>query len=177
MQLKLLSDVALLGLPNAGKSTLLSCVTSAKPKIADYPFTTLKPKLGVVLVDNDEFVIVDLPGLIEGAHEGKGLGDRFMKHMERCSILLHLLDSSSKNVMKDFETIDNEIKNHSHILRGKKRIICLSKTDLLSEEEIAAKKEHIKQETGHEVMCISSATDTGLETLKRKLLKHIKESK
>jgi len=177
LQLKLLSDIALLGLPNAGKSTLMSCITSAKPKIADYPFTTLKPKLGMVLVGHDEFVIVDLPGLIEGASEGKGLGDRFMKHMERCSILLHLLDCSSKNVMRDFETIDSEIKRHSDILYNKKRIVCLSKTDLLTAEEIDAKKRYIKEETGYEVMCISAPTDTGLETLKRKLLKYVKEIK
>ena len=120
LRLKLIADIGLVGLPNAGKSTLLSRITAAKPKIADYPFTTLHPNLGVVNQDNKEFVIADIPGLIEGAHEGSGLGHRFLGHVERCKALLHLVDATSKNIKQDYTTIINEIKAYDENLSKKK---------------------------------------------------------
>ena len=121
LRLKLIADIGLVGLPNAGKSTLLSRITAAKPKIADYPFTTLHPNLGVVNQDNKEFVIADIPGLIEGAHEGSGLGHRFLGHVERCKALLHLVDATSKNIKQDYSTIINEIKAYDKSLSKKNK--------------------------------------------------------
>merc|ERR1711998_581128 len=129
LRLKLIADIGLVGLPNAGKSTLLSRITSAKPKIADYPFTTLHPNLGVVNQDNKEFVVADIPGLIKGAHEGHGLGHRFLGHVERCKGLIHLIDITSKDIINDYSTIINEIKAYDESLSSKKQIIVLNKID------------------------------------------------
>tara|TARA_B100001123_G_C14936273_1_gene877787 strand:- start:59 stop:814 length:756 start_codon:yes stop_codon:yes gene_type:complete len=129
LSLKLLADVGIIGLPNAGKSTLLSNISSAQPKIADYPFTTLHPILGVVRGDSFEFVVADIPGLIKGAHEGRGLGDKFLAHIERCKILLHLVDINSDDSLKDYATIRSELKKYNKDLTNKKEIVALSKCD------------------------------------------------
>ena len=145
LKLKILSDVGLIGLPNAGKSTFLSVVSKAKPKIADYPFTTLEPQLGVVSVDDYDFVIADLPGLIEGASEGKGLGDRFLKHSERCSVLLHLVDINSEDIIKEYNIIRKELKQYSKTLFEKYEVIALTKCDSITEEEIKEKKQMLSK--------------------------------
>lgn len=177
LKLKLLSDVGLLGLPNAGKSTFLSSVTRAKPKIADYPFTTLKPQLGVAYIDNSEFVIADIPGLIEGASKGRGLGDQFLKHIERCKILLHLIDISSSDVIKDYLTIRNELKSYSPDLVDKKEIIALSKSDLIDKDKIkeifsSLKKEFKKNKINNKIFLVSSVDGQGLKDLLREINKY-----
>ena len=131
LRLKLIADIGLIGLPNAGKSTLISTVSEAKPKIADYPFTTLNPVLGIAKYNDNELVIADIPGLIEGAHEGKGLGDRFLGHIERCNLLLHLIDANDTDVINSWKTVRNEISAYSKELDEKKEIIVLSKSCLL----------------------------------------------
>jgi len=140
LRLKLIADVGLVGLPNAGKSTFLSVTSRARPKIADYPFTTLHPQLGVVYVDNHEFVLADLPGLIEGAHEGVGLGTRFLGHVERCKVILHLVDSTLEDPVQAYRTIRAELENYGHGLADKEEVIAFNKIDALTEEEIQAKK-------------------------------------
>jgi GTP-binding protein len=141
LELKLIADVGLVGLPNAGKSTLLSVVSNARPEIADYPFTTLTPNLGVVDVDKESSLLVaDIPGLIEGAAEGKGLGDEFLRHVERTAVLLHLVDASSDDVVTDYQTIQNELATYRTNLAEKLQIVVLSKSDLVLEEELAEKR-------------------------------------
>ena len=171
LKLKILSDVGLIGLPNAGKSTFLSVATKAKPKIADYPFTTLEPQLGVVSIDDYDFVIADLPGLIEGASDGKGLGDRFLKHTERCGVLLHLIDINSEDIVKDYKTIRKELKKYSTVLAKKDEIVALSKCDSLPEEEQEIKKTLIEKEVkkGTKVFLISSVARKGLSDVLREL--------
>ncbi len=175
LKLKLLSDVGLLGLPNAGKSTFLSAVTSAKPKIADYPFTTLKPQLGVVATDEDEFVIADLPGLIKGASEGHGLGDKFLKHVERCAILLHLVDSSQDDIIGNYQIIRDELQNYELNLEKKKEIVVLSKADIVPEEMMLEKKKEMEDFLGHEVYVCSAATNQGLKPILEMLRHEVKE--
>ncbi len=174
LKLKLLSDVGLVGLPNAGKSTLLSKITSAKPKIADYPFTTLTPILGVVSVDDEEFVVADIPGLIEGAHEGHGLGDKFLKHIERCGLLIHLIDITSEDIIGDYDMICHELKEYSEILGDKKEIICLNKTDLLSEKEIDERTKSMEKHTKNKIYLISAGSSQGLKPLMKEALRAIK---
>jgi len=171
LKLKVLSDVGLIGLPNAGKSTFLSVVTEAKPKIADYPFTTLEPQLGVVSIDDYDFVIADLPGLIEGASDGKGLGDRFLKHTERCSVLLHLIDINSVDIIEDYRTIRKELKKYSSKLARKHELIALTKCDSLDFEEQLSKKRLLEKETKGlaKIFLISSIARTGLTELLRNL--------
>jgi len=140
LQLKLLSDAGLLGLPNAGKSTFLACTTRAKPKIADYPFTTLKPQLGVVYIDKHEFVLADIPGLIADASQGKGLGDRFLKHVERCGVLLHLIDCSLPDVVESYATIRHELLSYNADLIEKQEVIALNKIDLIDPKIVQKKK-------------------------------------
>ena len=142
---KLLSDAGLLGMPNAGKSTFLSATTRAKPKIADYPFTTLKPQLGVVYVDEKEFVLADIPGLIEGASEGKGLGDRFLKHIERCGVLLHLIDASSENIIENYKIIRQELAGYNPDLLEKPEVIAVNKIDLIDKKELTKKINQLKK--------------------------------
>ncbi|MBM5782676.1 MAG: GTPase ObgE [Pelagibacterales bacterium] len=183
LKLKLLSDAGLLGLPNAGKSTFLSVTTRAKPKIADYPFTTLKPQLGVVYIDNNEFVLADIPGLIKGASEGKGLGDRFLKHVERCGVMLHLIDASAEDVVLSYKTIRDELGGYSEELLKKDEIIALNKIDLLSDEEIKEKTAYLKEFLKSQgvkrvkIFAISGATSKGTKDVLRELDKKIKKYK
>ena len=169
LRLKLIADIGLVGLPNAGKSTLLSRITAAKPKIADYPFTTLHPNLGVVNQDDKEFVIADIPGLIEGAHEGSGLGHRFLGHVERCKALLHLIDVTSNNIKKDYVTIINELKAYDTELAKKKQIIVLTKRDATDNEKIDAAKKELKKLKINNVLGISAVSGDNIVTLIRKL--------
>jgi len=175
LRLKLLSDAGLIGLPNAGKSTFLSVVTSAKPKIADYPFTTLKPMLGVVYVDDYEFVLADLPGLIEGASKGKGLGHRFLKHIERCGVLVHLIDVNNKDVVSVYRGIRQELKNYSESSVDKKEIIALNKIDSLGQEEIKEKRQALRKFVGNrkKIFEISGVTGEGVKELLRELKKEV----
>ena len=161
LRLKLIADVGLVGLPNAGKSTFLAAVSQARPKIADYPFTTLHPNLGVAGVDDDELVVADIPGLIEGASEGIGLGTRFLGHVERCEVLLHLVDGTSENIVDDYQTICAELKTYGAGLAEKARIVALNKCDALSEDDIAEKKAELAAASGGEVMTLSGVSRMG----------------
>lgn len=181
LKLKLLSDSGLLGMPNAGKSTFLAATTRAKPKIADYPFTTLKPQLGVVYIDGHEFVLADIPGLIEGASEGRGLGDRFLKHVERCGVLLHLIDASAEDVVENYRVIRDELKGYSPELLKKAEVVALNKIDLLDESEVKKKVTKLKsfiKKSGvakPQVFAISGVTGDGVEEVLRELYKKIEE--
>ena len=163
LRLKLIADAGLVGLPNAGKSTFLAAVTRAKPKIADYPFTTLHPQLGVVYVDNSEYVMADIPGLIEGASEGAGLGDQFLGHIERCAAHLHLVDGTSEDVATDFLTITDELAAYGGGLEDTPRIVALSKIDALTEDEIAEKLEALRDAGAEEPIALSAASGAGVE--------------
>jgi GTP-binding protein len=162
LRLKVIADVGLLGMPNAGKSTFLSVVTKARPKIADYPFTTIHPNLGVAWVDNYEMVIADIPGLIEGAHEGVGLGDRFLKHIERCYALLHLVDATNPDVVKTYLDIRRELELYDAKLSAKPEVVALNKCDALSDEEIAEKKASLEKACGAQVFAISAIAKKGI---------------
>ena len=170
LELKLLADVGLVGFPNAGKSTLLSVVSSAKPKIADYSFTTLTPNLGVVSYrDNQSFVMADIPGIIEGASEGKGLGIRFLRHIERNSLLLFLVPADSADIEKEFEILLNELRKYNPELLDKKRLLAISKSDLLDEELKTAIKKELP--SGIPSLFISSVTQQGIGELKELIWK------
>lgn len=162
LRLKLLADAGLLGLPNAGKSTFLSAVSRARPKIADYPFTTIYPQLGVVGYKTHEFVMADIPGLIEGASEGVGLGTRFLGHVERCGVLLHLVDGTQENVVEAFDTIMGEVSEYGGELTGKPMILGLNKCDALTEEEITEKKAALEKASGMPVLALSGVTGDGV---------------
>jgi GTP-binding protein len=177
LRLKLIADAGLLGKPNAGKSTLLAAVSAAKPKIADYPFTTLHPQLGVVKVGNYSFVLADIPGLIEGAHEGHGLGTRFLGHVERCAVLLHLIDVTADDPVGDYRVIRKELKAYSPELAEKTEIIALNKVDLLSEEEVAKKLADFKKRVKKTPMLMSGATQKGVTDAMKKLLEVIVTSR
>jgi GTP-binding protein len=168
LRLKLIADVGLLGLPNAGKSTFLAATSNARPKIADYPFTTLHPNLGVVGVDGVEFVVADIPGLIEGAHEGRGLGDLFLGHVERCAVLLHLVDGTSEDVVGDYKTIIHEVEQYGEGLADKPRITVLNKIDALDEDELAEKKAALEAAAGP-VMTMSGVAQMGVTDVLRAL--------
>lgn len=165
LQLKLLADVGLVGLPNAGKSTFLSVSTRAKPKIGDYPFTTIKPQLGVASVHDQEFVIADIPGLIENAHLGSGLGDRFLGHIERCKVLLHLIDVSSDDIERDYDIIRHELEAYGNDLVQKPSVIALTKTDLVDEERVQTATQLIKKHTSSKIFAISSAQNKDIYEL------------
>jgi GTP-binding protein len=180
LQLKLLSDAGLIGLPNAGKSTFLASTTRAKPKIADYPFTTLKPQLGVVYIDNNEFVLADIPGLIEKASEGRGLGDRFLKHIERCGVLLHLIDINAEDIAENYKIIRNELFNYNKDLINKFEIIALNKVDLISDQKIIQKKvkqlkSYLKKinQQDSKIFIISGVSGEGIQEILRELNKKI----
>ena len=177
LRLKLIADAGLLGLPNAGKSTFLAATSNARPKIADYPFTTLHPNLGVVGVDGAEFVVADIPGLIEGASEGRGLGDLFLGHIERCAVLLHLVDGTSGTLLEDYETILDEISNYGAGLEDKPRIVVLNKIDALDDEERQFLREEIEETAGCPVMLMSGVSGEGLTEVLRALKAQIREDR
>lgn len=167
LRLKLIADAGLLGLPNAGKSTFLAVTSNARPKIADYPFTTLYPNLGVVAVDGAEFVIADIPGLIEGAHEGKGLGDLFLGHVERCSVLLHLVDGAAADPVADYHTIIGELEAYGGDLALKPRVTVVNKIDALDHEERAAVQAALAAAVGAPVMTMSGVSSEGVTEVLR----------
>ena len=169
LRLKLIADVGLLGLPNAGKSTFLATTSNARPKIADYPFTTLHPNLGVVGVDNTEFVVADIPGLIEGASEGRGLGDLFLGHVERCAVLLHLVDGTSETVAEDYHTIITELEAYGGDLADKPRITVLNKIDALDDAERATARAELEEACNGPVMLMSSVAREGVTEVLRSL--------
>ena len=176
LRLKLIADAGLVGLPNAGKSTFLSIVSAAKPKIADYPFTTLHPQLGVVRTDGREFVLADIPGLIEGAHEGAGLGDRFLGHVERCRVLLHLVDATSEHAGKDYKTIRAELEAYDPDLAEKIEIVALSKIDAVSLEHLKDQKARLKRAAKKTPLLLSSVSRDGVPEALRALLAVIGEA-
>jgi GTP-binding protein len=170
LKLKLLADAGLVGLPNAGKSTFLAAVTRARPKIADYPFTTLEPKLGTVVLDDETFVLADIPGLIEGASEGRGLGDRFLGHVERCAVLIHLVDGTQREVVRTWRTVRRELEAYGHGLAQKPEILCLSKIDALDAATVARKRRALSRAAGSEVFALSAVARQGLEPVLRRAL-------
>ncbi|GJD48145.1 GTPase Obg/CgtA [Methylobacterium crusticola] len=170
LRLKLIADAGLVGLPNAGKSTFLATVTAAKPKIADYPFTTLHPGLGVVRADTREFVLADIPGLIEGAHEGVGLGDRFLAHVERCRVLLHLVEGTSEDAAAAYRLVRAELEAYGHGLGDKPEVVALSKADTLDPETLAAQAARLEEAAGTAPLILSSATRRGVPEALRALL-------
>ena len=170
LRLKLIADVGLVGLPNAGKSTFLAAVSAARPKIADYPFTTLHPQLGVVrLSTSEEFVVADIPGLIEGAHEGAGLGDRFLGHVERCAVLLHLVDGAAGNVVRAWRTVREELASYGGGLADKPELIGLNKADAMTPREAASRKAALEKASGRRVMLLSGVTGQGVPEVLRAL--------
>ena len=177
LRLKLIADVGLLGLPNAGKSTFLAATSNARPKIADYPFTTLHPNLGVVGVDNTEFVVADIPGLIEGAHEGRGIGDRFLGHVERCAVLLHLVDGTSEDVATDYRTIITELEAYVGDLATKPRVTVLNKVDALDEDERIERCKKLEKASGNHVMMMSGVAGEGVTEVLRALRSEIDEDR
>ena len=177
LRLKLIADAGLLGLPNAGKSTFLAATSNARPKIADYPFTTLYPNLGVVAVDGAEFVIADIPGLIEGAHEGKGLGDLFLGHVERCSVLLHLVDGTSASFIEDHRTIIGELEAYGGDLALKPRVTALNKIDALDADERAEARASLELAVGGPVMMMSGVSSEGVTGVLRAVRGQIEDDK
>ncbi|MET3589665.1 GTP-binding protein [Bartonella silvatica] len=167
LRLKLIADGGLVGLPNAGKSTFLASVTAAKPKIADYPFTTLYPHLGVARIDAREFVLADIPGLIEGAHEGVGIGDRFLGHVERCRVLLHLISAQEEDVEKAYRVVRRELEAYGNNLSDKVEIVALSQIDTLTVEERKAKQKILQKVVGQSVKMFSAVTREGVEDVLR----------
>ena len=170
LRLKLIADAGLVGLPNAGKSTLLSVVSAARPKIADYPFTTLHPQLGVIrLSAAEEFVLADIPGLIEGAHEGAGLGDRFLGHVERCAVLLHLIDGAAGDVVRAWRTVRGEMAAYGGDLAAKPEIIGLNKSDAMTPRETSSRMAALRKASGRPVYLLSGATGRGVPEILRAL--------
>ena len=176
LRLKLIADAGLLGLPNAGKSTFLAATSNARPKIADYPFTTLHPNLGVVGIDNTEFVMADIPGLIEGAHEGRGLGDLFLGHVEKCAVLLHLIDATDGNFLDNYKTIIHEIAAYGGNLSEKPMIVALNKVDALDDEERAFYKEELEAQSDAEVLLLSAVSREGVPEVLRALRRVIDQT-
>ncbi|MDF2689886.1 MAG: obgE [Microvirga sp.] len=177
LRLKLIADAGLVGLPNAGKSTFLATTTAAKPKIADYPFTTLHPGLGVVRAYNREFVLADIPGLIEGASEGVGLGDRFLSHVERCRVLLHLVEGTSEDAGEAYKTVRHEIEAYGHGLEDKPEIVALSKADALDEDTLKEQLKKLKKACKRTPLVVSSASGQGVQEVLQSLLTVIDEAK
>jgi GTP-binding protein len=174
LELKILADVGLVGFPNAGKSTLLSVVSAARPKIADYPFTTLEPNLGIVSIyDDKSFVVADIPGIIEGAHQGRGLGIRFLRHIERNSMLLFIIPSDSKDISGEYRILLNELKQYNPELLDKQRILAISKSDFIDNELREIIKRHLPKKIPH--IFISSVTGQGIQELKKMLWSSLTE--
>ena len=167
LRMKIIADIGLIGMPNAGKSTLLSAISRARPKIADYPFTTLHPNLGMVKVDNGEMLIADIPGLIEGASEGAGLGTRFLKHVERCSALIHLVDGTEEDVGGTYKKIRKELKKYSDVLAKKPEIVALNKIDALTPEQVEEKVKELKKASRKSVYAVSGVSKQGLSAMLR----------
>jgi GTP-binding protein len=178
LRLKLIADVGLVGLPNAGKSTFLSVVSAARPKIADYPFTTLHPQLGVVRPSGtEEFVIADIPGLIEGAHEGAGLGDRFLGHVERCAVLLHIIDGAAGNVVQAWRTIREELASYGGGLSEKPELLVLNKLDAMSPREATARRSALAKASGQPVALMSGVAGEGVPEILRALMNSVHEAR
>lgn len=178
LELKLVADVGLVGLPSAGKSTFLSVVSNARPEIGDYPFTTLVPNLGVVQIDDGDMVVADMPGLIEGASLGKGLGDEFLRHIERTAVLLHLIDVHSDDVVADYQTITKELEDYGHGLLDKPRIIVLSKTDSIPEADLAKLVKSLKKAAGaHQVMTMSSIAGQNVQDVLRVVYQKVEQAR
>jgi GTP-binding protein len=173
LRLKLIADAGLVGLPNAGKSTFLAAVSAARPKIADYPFTTLHPQLGVVGIDGREFVLADIPGLIEGAHEGAGLGDRFLGHVERCRVLLHLVDATSEHAGKAYKTVRAELEAYDEHLADKVEIVALNKIDAVSPDELKEQKARLRRAAKKTPYLVSGVSGDGVPEVLRALVKEI----
>ena len=177
LRLKLIADAGIIGLPNAGKSTFLAAVSAAKPKIADYPFTTLHPQLGVVDIDGREFVLADIPGLIEGAHDGVGLGDRFLAHVERCRVLLHLVDGTGEDAGAAYKTVRAELKAYGHDLAEKPEIVALNKADALSTTEIERQVASLKGVAKTAPFVISAVSRQGVDAALRALMQFIDKAR
>ena len=173
LQLKTIADIGIIGLPNAGKSSLLASVTNANPKIANYQFTTLNPNLGVASYDDKEITIADIPGLVEGAHKGTGLGIQFLKHIERCKSLLHLIDITSEDLKKSYQQVKNELKKYSNKLTKKKELIVLNKIDLIDEKELNHIIKDFKKNTKSEVIALSTFNKSSVSKIKSKLLNYV----
>ena len=173
LQLKTIADIGIIGLPNAGKSSLLASVTNANPKIANYQFTTLNPNLGVASYDDKEITIADIPGLVEGAHKGTGLGIQFLKHIERCKSLLHLIDITSEDLKKSYQQVKNELKKYSNKLTKKKELIVLNKIDLIDEKEVNHIIKDFKKNTISEVIALSTFNKSSVSKIKSKLLNYV----
>ena len=173
LQLKTIADIGIIGLPNAGKSSLLASLTSANPKIANYKFTTLNPNLGVAMYDDKEITLADIPGLIEGAHEGTGLGIKFLKHIERCKTLLHLIDITENDLVNSYNQVKNELKKYSKELIKKEEIIVFNKIDLIKEDEIQEKLNKFKKEINKKVLKISTLDKKTLSDIKSKLVSYV----
>ena len=173
LQLKTIADIGIIGLPNAGKSSLLASVTNANPKIANYQFTTLNPNLGVASYDDKEITIADIPGLVEGAHKGTGLGIQFLKHIERCKSLLHLIDITSEDLKKSYQQVKNELKKYSNKLIKKKELIVLNKIDLIDEKEVNHVIKDFKKNTKSEVIALSTFNKSSVSKIKSKLLNYV----
>ena len=173
LQLKIIADVGIIGLPNAGKSSLLAALTRAKPKIANYPFTTINPSLGVTYYNNKEVTLADIPGLVEGAHKGVGLGDKFLRHIERCKILLHLVDLTEDNLAENYKKIRSELKNYDVQLSQKKEIIFFNKSDLIEKKDLDKKMSKFKSKINSKYKIISIFNKDDIQTIKRALIANV----
>jgi len=173
LQLKVIADIGIVGMPNSGKSSLLSVLTSAKPKIANYPFTTINPNLGVANYNNKEITLADIPGLIEGAHEGIGLGDKFLRHIERCKNILHLIDITDDNLLENYSKVRKELVKYSKKLTKKREIIVFNKIDMVSDQEINKKIDIFAKKIKKKIYPISALKHKGLTTIKRELIKYV----
>tara|TARA_B100000029_G_scaffold238791_1_gene235913 strand:- start:2010 stop:2993 length:984 start_codon:yes stop_codon:yes gene_type:complete len=173
LQLKVIADIGIIGMPNSGKSSLLSVLTSAKPKIANYPFTTINPNLGVASYNNKEITLADIPGLIEGAHEGIGLGDKFLRHIERCKSILHLIDITNDNLLENYSKVRKELFKYSNKLVKKKEIIVFNKIDMINEIEINKKVDLFKKKIKKNIFTISVAQHKGLKNIKKNLFNYV----
>ena len=174
LQLKVIADIGIIGMPNSGKSSLLSVITSAKPKIANYPFTTINPNLGVTSYNNKEVTLADIPGLIEGAHEGIGLGDKFLRHIERCKNILHLIDITSDDLIENYSKVRKELFKYSNKLTKKREIIVFNKIDMMSNEEIDKKIDIFNKKIKKKIYTISAIKHKGLTAIKKILISHVR---
>jgi len=173
LQLKVIADIGIIGMPNSGKSSLLSVLTSARPKIANYPFTTINPNLGVANYNNKEVTLADIPGLIEGAHEGIGLGDKFLRHIERCKNILHLIDITNEDLLENYSKVRKELLKYSNKLIKKKEIIVFNKIDMISDEEVNKKINTFSKKIKKKIYSISALKHKGLTTIKRMLVNYV----